>query len=267
MRQTFEFLQAGNVFTGYVGSFESSWLASHDFSWPQFDVCVEEKTAFYVGPYGLTPWTKLVSICQMGFGSYSHSPLHPKMLVGRYCSIASGLRILDFSHPTQRVSTSVAFFSTPDDYVTSPLAHAINKNEFTPQAFDPTQGKGYPVIGHDVWIGQNVTLSMGVKVGTGSVIAANAVVTKDVAAYSIVAGVPATVIGHRFESQLANRLLNSRWWTVDFVHLQGMDYQNPEQFLEQLDVESLDTAKPKTLCIREGSVLECETPINWRDVE
>jgi acetyltransferase-like isoleucine patch superfamily enzyme len=267
MRQTFEHLQAGKVYTGYSDAFESSWLSESDLIWPEFDVLIEEKTAFYSGPYNLTPRTKLAPICQMGFGSYSHSPLHPRMLVGRYSSIAAGLRILDFAHPTQSVSSSIAFFSVPENYNPSPLNQVIHGDGFSPQTYDPTRGRAYPVVGHDVWIGQNVTLSMGVKVGTGSVIAANAVVTKDVAAYSIVAGVPATVIGHRFESHLANRLLNSRWWTVDFVHLQGMDYQNPEQFLEQLDVESLDTAKPKTLCIRKGSVLDCETPINWRDVE
>ena len=54
------------------------------------------------------------------------------------------------------------------------------------------------VIGSDVWIGQNVTLIHGVKVGRGAVVAAGSVVTKDVKPYSIVAGIPAKEIGMRF---------------------------------------------------------------------
>lgn len=57
--------------------------------------------------------------------------------------------------------------------------------------------KGPIVIGDDVWIGANCTITDGVKIGNGVVVAANSVVTKDVEAYSIVAGVPASKIGSR----------------------------------------------------------------------
>ncbi len=54
------------------------------------------------------------------------------------------------------------------------------------------------VIGEDVWIGCNVTILNGVTVGRGAIVAAGAVVNKSVEPYSIVGGVPARVIGHRF---------------------------------------------------------------------
>ena len=53
------------------------------------------------------------------------------------------------------------------------------------------------VIGDDVWIGRRVIILPGVTVGGGSIIAAGAVVSKDVKPYSIVGGVPAKQIGNR----------------------------------------------------------------------
>jgi chloramphenicol O-acetyltransferase type B len=56
-------------------------------------------------------------------------------------------------------------------------------------------------IGDDVWVGYNTTILSGVNIGTGSIIAAGSVVTKDVEAYSIYAGVPAKKIKNRFDSE------------------------------------------------------------------
>lgn len=49
-------------------------------------------------------------------------------------------------------------------------------------------------IGKKVWIGANATVVPGVSIGDGAVIAAGAVVTKDVPARTVVAGVPAKVV-------------------------------------------------------------------------
>ena len=54
------------------------------------------------------------------------------------------------------------------------------------------------IIENDIWVGTNVTILNGVKVGRGAIIAAGAVVNKEVPPYSIVGGVPSRVIGHRF---------------------------------------------------------------------
>jgi hypothetical protein len=71
------------------------------------------------------------------------------------------------------------------------------------------------VIGNDVWIGDRAYIMTGVSIGHGSIIAANAVVTKDVLPYSIVGGVPAKVIGQRFSDEIVAKLLELEWWNVE----------------------------------------------------
>ena len=79
------------------------------------------------------------------------------------------------------------------------------------------EGKTYPykgdtVIGNDVWIGFDVTLMPGVKIGDGAIIGSKSVVTKDVAPYSIVGGNPAKEIRKRFEASQIEYLLELQWW-------------------------------------------------------
>ena len=71
------------------------------------------------------------------------------------------------------------------------------------------------VIGNDVWIGSKATVFGGVKVGNGAVIAAGAVVTKDVPPYAIAGGVPAHIIRYRFDEDKINRLEEIAWWNWD----------------------------------------------------
>lgn len=72
--------------------------------------------------------------------------------------------------------------------------------------------KGNTVIGNDVWLGYNSTIMPGLKVGDGSIIATNSLVTKDIEPYSIVAGNPAQVIRKRFDDDTIKFLLDLRWW-------------------------------------------------------
>ncbi|MGN1275552.1 MAG: CatB-related O-acetyltransferase, partial [Floccifex sp.] len=68
------------------------------------------------------------------------------------------------------------------------------------------------VIGNDVWIGNNVTILAGVSVGDGAVLAAGAVVTKDVPPYAIVGGVPAKILRFRFDDGTIKELQKLEWW-------------------------------------------------------
>ncbi len=72
--------------------------------------------------------------------------------------------------------------------------------------------KGDTVVGHDVWFGCESMVMPGIRVGTGAVIAARAVVTRDVPPYVVVAGNPARVVRRRFDEATVARLLDLAWW-------------------------------------------------------
>ncbi|WP_411874774.1 CatB-related O-acetyltransferase [Vulcanococcus limneticus] len=75
--------------------------------------------------------------------------------------------------------------------------------------------KGDVVIENDVWIGYRCTVLSGVRIGSGSVVAAKSVVTRDVPPYAIVAGDPAKVVRYRFSEQIIRLLCDLRWWDLD----------------------------------------------------
>ena len=79
--------------------------------------------------------------------------------------------------------------------------------------------KEQTTIGNDVWIGNNVTILSGVDIGDGAVIAAVAVVTKDVPPFAIVGGVPAKILKYRFSDELIKELEQLKWWDkgIDWV--------------------------------------------------
>lgn len=103
-------------------------------------------------------------------------------------------------HPVDKISTSPLFYSS-----TNPLKkNWSGKSVFSDQLLTK--------IGHDVWIGYDAFIKDGVTIGNGAVIGARAVVTKDVAPYSIVMGVPAKEIRKRFDNETIDLLLKSEWW-------------------------------------------------------
>jgi virginiamycin A acetyltransferase len=119
--------------------------------------------------------------------------------IGRFCSIGAYVSIGMAEHPLHRGSTS------PFTYGRRNIAgDPAGWNEFSSP----------PIIGHDVWIGGHSTVLQGVQVETGAVIAAGAIVTKNVPAYSIVAGVPARVSRFRFSPEQIVALIASKWWEL-----------------------------------------------------
>lgn len=166
--------------------------------------------------------------------------------IGRYCSIARDVIIGPGAHPTH--------FLTTHPVASDPSG--ISANMLGEPAFDAialtalTAARSMPgrtVIGDDVWIGARAIVLKGVTVGTGAVIGAGAVVTKDVPPYAIVAGVPARVVRFRFSPEMIARLLASRWWTRDLSALPRRDYSQPAEMLDQIERAELALLQPQTL--------------------
>jgi phosphonate metabolism protein (transferase hexapeptide repeat family) len=90
-------------------------------------------------------------------------------------------------------------------------------------------------VGHDVWIGHAAIVMPGVSIGTGAVVGSGAVVTKDVAPYQIVVGVPARPIRLRFAPDVIERLLAIAWWEWDRATLEARfdDLRDIPSFLEK----------------------------------
>lgn len=122
--------------------------------------------------------------------------------IGKFCSIGNGVVTTGGTHPTGIwASTHPAFYSTAKQCGKSFVSQELYA-EATPPA----------VIGNDVWIGTGALLIGGVNVGDGAIIAAGAVVTKDVAPYTIVGGNPAKELRKRFSDGDIAFLQELKWW-------------------------------------------------------
>lgn len=132
-----------------------------------------------------------------------HYPIHrEKLIIGKFCSIACGTKFLFncANHSLKSLST-----------YTFPLFYEeweLEKSNIT-TAWD---NKGDIVISNDVWIGYEAVIMAGVHIGDGAIIAARAVVTKDVPPYTIVGGTPAKEIRKRFDAEVIQQLLLLKWW-------------------------------------------------------
>ena len=149
--------------------------------------------------------------------------------IGKFCSIAAMTRINPGNHPMHRASqshftyrASAYFAGAADDmeFFAWRRAHRI-------------------AIGNDVWIGHGAIVLPGRSIGDGAVIAAGAVVTKDVPPYAIVAGNPARLVRQRFRADIAQRLQALAWWDWPHDRLHGAlpDFRalSAEQFLDRYE--------------------------------
>ncbi|MFY8145455.1 MAG: chloramphenicol acetyltransferase [Rhodobacter sp.] len=126
--------------------------------------------------------------------------------VGKFANIASATRIGPTDHPMDRAS--LHHFLYRSSYYWEDAADDA--------AFFARRAARRTVLGPDTWVGHGAIIRPEVTVGAGAVIAAGAVVTRDVAPYMIVAGVPATPLRRRFSEAVAERLLALAWW--DWPH-------------------------------------------------
>lgn len=141
-----------------------------------------------------------------------------KLTIGNYCSIAPEVVFMtDGEHSYKGISTypfATRYFNKSID----------------------TLSKGDIIIGDDVWIGYGAIIMSGVNIGQGAVIAARAVVTKDVPPYAIVGGVPANVIKYRFDKNIIDELLK-----VDYkkISINDIEQNLNKLYCELEDIEQL----------------------------
>ena len=149
-------------------------------------------------------------------GNYSYGKLNVLntvdeywLRIGHFCSIAQEVTfILCSDHPVNRIST----YPFKVKCMGSQPYEAISKGDI--------------VVEDDVWIGYRATILSGVRIGQGAVVAAGAVVTKDVPPYAIVGGVPAKVIKYRFPQHIIDELLK-------------IDYSKPTKEQVELHIHDL----------------------------
>lgn len=143
--------------------------------------------------------------------------------IGKFCSIGPDCKIGLGRHPTKDfVSTHPIFFST----LKQAQVTFADKDYF--EEFQNIE------IGNDVWLGANVVVVDGIKIGDGVVVAAGSVVTKEIPPYAIVGGVPAKIIKYRFEKEEIEKLLEMKWWDMDVEYLKTnfKKFHNATEFLD-----------------------------------
>lgn len=148
-------------------------------------------------------------IAHSSIGDYSYCDRYADIAnttLGKFANIAAFVRIGATDHPMEKASLhhfhyrSASYF---DDAADDAAWFAHRQTRRT-------------MIGHDTWIGHGAQVRPEVTIGHGAVIAGGAIVTKDVAPYMIVAGIPAVPLRARFSDAVAERMLALAWW--DWPH-------------------------------------------------
>ena len=165
-------------------------------------------------------------------GDYSYFERNGEAIyaeIGKFCSIAANCRINALEHPLERVTQHKISYR-PNEYF---------RYLGVDQEFRARRSAKRVTIGHDVWIGHGAVLMPGVTIGNGAAVGANAVVTRDVASYTIVAGVAAKPVRRRFIEAVSARLERLAWWNWPreqlFEALPDMQKLDITAFLDKWD--------------------------------
>lgn len=152
--------------------------------------------------------------------------------IGKFTSIAAMTRINPGNHPMDRASQSHFSYR----------ASAYFDGEEDEDKFFAWRRAQHVTIGHDVWIGHAAIVLPGRHIGTGAVIGAGAVVTKDVPAYAIAVGNPARILRQRFPGDIAARMQRLAWWDWPHERLSAAlaDFRrlSAERFLARYEAET-----------------------------
>jgi acetyltransferase-like isoleucine patch superfamily enzyme len=192
-----------------------------------------------------------------GAFTFSENPV-TEAKAGRYCSISRGLSVMGERHPFEEATSSSFTYCYFPHFKKAQFVRAHEQllgNAFPPK-LPAIQTGPLPRLEHDVWIGQQVILQRGITLHTGCVVGAGAVVTKDVPAYTIVAGNPARTIRKRFSAELCQRLLATQWWNYHPKVLFEFERAEPLRFVARMEA-----------ALAEGSLEPLPVrSLTWKDV-
>ncbi|MTI65829.1 MAG: chloramphenicol acetyltransferase [Firmicutes bacterium] len=158
------------------------------------------------------------------FGDYSYTGQFcfiQNAIIGKFSNIAAMVRIGPTDHPMKRPSLHHFTYRRK-------MYGFDDKDDFE---FFEKRKERKTYIGHDTWIGHGAIILPEVKIGNGAVVASGALVTKDVAPYTVVAGIPAKPIKKRFDEDVIKKLEEIKWWNWSYEKIK----QNLDDFL--LDIE------------------------------
>lgn len=179
-------------------------------------------------PVHLAPQSEIHNGSSLGRGTFLNirSVVYPNVSVGRYCSVARNCEIGVAAHPAHFLSTH-SFQYNPALFPGWPEYRDMGrKTKFL--AHKKT------TIGNDVWIGAQAVVVAGVCIGHGAVVAANSVVTRDVAPYSIVVGSPAKHLRFRFNPSQVGDLLSLEWWNLPLSALASVTFDDIDAAISDL---------------------------------
>ncbi len=168
-----------------------------------------------------------VQIVESSLGDYSYVMERCDIIytnIGKFSNIASEVRINPGNHPMEWVSQHHFLYR----------CRLYGLHEEDNSAFFEWRRRQKVQIGHDCWIGHKAIIMPGVTIGNGAVVAAGSVVTKDVAPYTVVAGVPAKQISKRFPKHIWQALEEIAWWNWDHENLKARldDFYDIRKFLQ-----------------------------------
>lgn len=172
--------------------------------------------------------------CSVGRGTYIHDGSSLKSCkIGRWTSIAPEVKIVNGNHPSHVFLSTHPLFYSNKPYAGLQFRQDSVFHEYT---YTNREDGWYCEIGSDVWVGTRAIIMGGVTIGDGAIVAAGAIVTKDVPPYAIVGGVPAKIISYRFPKDQIENLERIKWWNQDIVWLKkhAQEFDSAEDFLHNV---------------------------------